>query len=105
MLLLPVSLWRPLNWVGDMAHLGLTAGFGAGQLGTSPRSNDDGFAIYDWSVGLAGGPNTFLIRDVSDEITLPMAQHTHPASAEGGFGEDCAGKVSRLIRHYYICTI
>ena len=30
--LLPVLLWRPLNWVADLAHLGVTAGFGAGQL-------------------------------------------------------------------------
>lgn len=104
MLLLPILLWRPLNWVGDMAHLGLTVRFGAGQLGTS-KSDDGGFVVYDWSVGLAGGPNIFLIRDVSDEIALPMTQHTRPASSENGFGEDCAGKVSHLISHYYICTI
>jgi hypothetical protein len=104
-LLLPVLLWRPTNWAADFVHLGLTAGFGAGQLGGSSRSKDDSFFVYDWSVGLAGGPNTFLIHDVSDEIALPMAQHTHPPSSENGFGEECAGKVRRLINHYYVCTI
>jgi hypothetical protein len=104
-LLLPVLLWRPTNWAADIAHLGLTAGFGVGQLGSSPRSNDDSFVVYDWSVGLVGGPNTFLIHDVSDEIALPMAQHTHPPSSESGWGEECAGKVRRLMNHYYVCTI
>jgi hypothetical protein len=104
-LILPVFMWRPINWGADCVHLGLTAGFGVGQLGNSPRSNDDSFVVYDWSVGLAGGPNTFLIHDVSDEIALPMAQHTQPSSSENGFGEECAGKVRRLIDHYYVCTI
>ena len=104
-LILPVLLWRPINWGADFVHLGLTAGFGVGQFGNSPRSNDDSFVVYDWSVGLAGGPNTFLIHDVSDEIALPMAQHRRPPSSENGFGEECAGKVRRLIDHYYVCTI
>ena len=76
-----------------------------GQLGSSSRSNDGSFVVYDWSVGLAGGPNTFLIHDVSDEITLPMAQHAQPPSSENGFREECAGKVRRLMDHYYVCTI
>ncbi len=104
-LLIPILLWRPINWAADFVHLGLTAGFGVGQLGVSSRSNDDNFVVYDWSVGLAGGPNTFLIHDVSDEIALPMAQHTQPPSSENGFGEECAGKVRRLIHHYYVCTM
>jgi hypothetical protein len=103
-LLLPVLLWRPLNWAADVVHLGLTAGFGAGQLGASSRSSDGSFVAYDWSVGLAGGPNTFLIHDVTEEIALPLAQHTHPPSSEVGFGEGCAGRVHRLIRHYYVCS-
>jgi hypothetical protein len=103
-LLLPVLLWRPTRWAADFVHLGLTAGFGAGQLGVSSTSNDDSFVVYDWSVGLAG-PNTFLIYDVTDEIALPMAQHTHSPNSENGWGEECAGKVRRLINHYYVCTI
>jgi hypothetical protein len=85
--------------------LGLTAGFGIGQLGTTPRVKDDSFVVYDWSVGFAGGPNIFLIHDVSDEIALPMAQHKQPPNSENGFGEECAGKVERLVGHYYVCTI
>jgi hypothetical protein len=105
-LLIPLLLWAPINRIAELAHLGLTAGFGAGQLGGRQRPNGSSdFAVYDWSVGLAGGPNTFLIHDVTDEITLPMAQHTRPSSSENGWGEDCAGKVRRLMAHYYVCTI
>ena len=103
-LLLPLLLWRPIDWVVDLAHLGLTAGFGVGHLGGGVPSKGSDFAVYDWSVGLAGGPNTFLIHDATDEIALPMDQHTHPTSSENGFGENCAGKVRHLIGHYYVCT-
>ncbi len=103
-LMFPVLLWRPLNWADDVAHLALTVKFGVGQLGSSSESSDAEFVVYDWSVGLAGA-NTFLIHDATDEISLPMAQHTHPPSSEDGFGEECAGKVQRLIKHYYVCNI
>ncbi len=103
-LVLPVLLWRLLNRADDLAHLALTADFGAGQLGSTSKSVDDRFMVYDWSVGLAG-VNTFLIHDVTDEIALPMAQHTRPSSEEDGFGEECAGKVQRLIKHYYVCNM
>ena len=104
-LVLPALLWRPTIFAANVVHLGLTAGFGIGQLGNTPRVTDDSFVVYDWSVGFAGGPNTFLIHDVTDQITLPMAQHRQPPSSENGFGEDCAGKVQHLITHYYVCTI
>jgi hypothetical protein len=104
-ILLPALLWRPLIWSADLVHLGLTTGFGVGQLGTPRKSRVGDFIVYDWSVGLAISPSIFLIHDGSDEISLPMAQHPHPASSEIGFGEECAGKVEHLIRHYYICTI
>ena len=103
-LLLPILLWRPINRTADFVHLGLTAGFGAGQLGGSLTSNDGSFTVYNWSVGLAGDPDIFLIHDLSDEIALPIAQHTHSPDSENGFGEECAGKVRRLINHYYVCT-
>ncbi len=102
-LLLPVLLWRPLSWADDVTHLALTLHFGVGQLGSSSKSGDDRFAVYDWSVGLAGA-NTFLIHDVTDKIALPLAQHTRPSS-EKGVGEECAGKVRRLVKHYYVCNI
>lgn len=102
--LLPVLLWRPINWAVDVAHVGITVGFGGGQLGTPPKSNDDSFVVYDWSVGFAGSQNTFLIRDVTDGIALPLARPAHPPRSENGFEEECGGKVRRLISHYYICS-
>ncbi len=103
--LLPILLWRPTVFAATVVHVGLTAGFGVGQLGATPRVSDDSFVVYDWSVGFAGSPNTFLIHDVTDQIALPMARHTQPPSSENGFGEDCAGKVQHVITHYYVCTI
>jgi hypothetical protein len=97
-------LWSTIGWATDYVHLGLTAWCGYGQLGSPPKSNGGQFTTYDWSVGLAGGPNTFLIHDVTDEIALPMAQHTHPSISENGFGEEGAGKVRHLVGHYYVCT-
>ena len=102
-LLLPVLLWRPIVWATEVIHVGLTVCLGVGQIGVEAQSND--FGAYDWSVGFAGGPTILLIHDVSDEIALPAAQHTKPLSDEGGFGEECAGKVDHLIKHYYVCTI
>ena len=102
--LLPVLLWRPVNWAADVIHLGLTVGLGIGQLGTPSSSNGGEFVTYDWSVGFAGGPNTFLIHDSSDQIALPISQHAHPLSSGNGLEEECAGKARRLIRHYYVCT-
>ncbi len=102
-LILPVLLWRPLSWADDVAHLALTVKSGVGRLGSSSTSKDDRFVVYDWSVGLAGA-NTFLIYDVTDEIVLPMAQHTRFRSSEDGLREECAGKVQRLIKHYYVCN-
>lgn len=104
-LLLPVLLWRPIAWSTELIHLGLTVGLGAGQIGVSSHSKDNAFAAYDWSVGFAGGPSTILIHDVTDEIALPMDQHTKPMSLEDGFGEECAGRVQHLVSHYYVCTI
>jgi hypothetical protein len=103
-LITPVLLWWPINWVADCVHLGITIGFGSGQLGAPSRSEGSGFAVYDWSVGLVGGPNRFLIHDETDQIALPMVQHTHPSISENGFGEECAAKVDHLLGHYYICS-
>jgi hypothetical protein len=103
-IMIPVLLWTPMVWTIDYAHLALTAGFGAGQIGRSGNSNRGLFTTHDWSVGFAGGPNTFLIHDPTDEISLPPSQHKQPIASEMGFGEDCAGKVRHLLGHYYVCT-
>jgi hypothetical protein len=102
--LIPVLLWRPIYRAMEYAHLGLTIELGAGQLGTPGHTGGDRFAAYEWSTGLAGGPATFLIHDVTDEIALPLAQHRQPASSEEGFGDVCAGKVRHLLGHYYVCV-
>jgi hypothetical protein len=96
-LIAPVLLWSPINWAAEYAHLGLTVA-----LDSPDRS---GFAVYDWSVGLVGGPNTFLIHDVTDEIARPAAPTAEAARSEGGFAEDCAGRVRHLLGHYYVCTL
>ncbi len=80
-------LLRPLNWADDVAHLALTIECGVGQLGSSSKYKDDRFVVYDWLVGLAGA-NTFLIHDVTDEIVLPIAQHTRLPSSEDGLGKN-----------------
>jgi hypothetical protein len=103
-LITPVFLWSPINWVDDCVHLGLTVGFGVGQLGSSSKPDGKGFAAYDWSVGFAGGPNTYLIHDETGQIALPMAQRAQPSIPQNGFGEECAGKVRHLLDHYYVCT-
>ena len=102
--LLPVLFWRPVNWVASMAHLGLTVCLGAGTSGVE-RWSDGNFAAYDWSVGLAGGPSTFLIHDVSDEVSLRIAQHTIPIGSQHGLKEECANRVRHLVGHYYVCTL
>jgi hypothetical protein len=102
-LVTPVLLWSPINWVTDCVHLGLTVGFGGGQLGSSLKPNGSGFAAYDWSVGFAG-TNTFIIYDMTDQIALPIAQHTHPSISENEFEEECAGQVRHLLGHYYVCA-
>lgn len=102
-LITPVLLFTPIKWVADCIHLGLNVGIGIKQLGPPIRMQGSEFVANDWSVGFAGGPSTFLIHDETDEVLLPMDQHTHP-STEYGFKEKCAGKVSHLLGHYYICT-
>ncbi len=73
------------------------------EVWTGTIQPDGPFVGYDWSVGLAGGPATFLIYDVTDEIALPPELHKQPIAFEHGFGEICAGKVIHLLGHYYLC--
>lgn len=102
--LLVIVLWKPICWTADCVHVVLTTQFGIGQLGSPQAPGDDSFAAYDWSVGLAGGPNTFLLRDPTDEITLPLEKQKHHVASENGFEEQCAGRVTHLFGHYYRCT-
>ena len=91
-------------WASDHAHLALTVGFGVGQLGAAPRSGRSSFVAYDWSAGFAGGPYNFLIYDATDEIAFLHQLHKRPNVSGTGLGEECAGKVRRLLSHYYVYT-
>jgi hypothetical protein len=100
----PFLLSNQIQWAADCVHLGLMVGFEATPAGVAPKPDRSRFAAYDWSTGLAGGPSTFLIYDESDEIAQPLALHKHSPESENGFGESCAGRVRRLLGHYYVCT-
>lgn len=104
MVLLPVVMWLPLNWVADVVHVGLTRGLGVGQIGSPMKSGDHCFAIYNWSVGLSIGPSTYLVHDPTGEIALPLIQHTRPPDPELGWIEECAGRAHHVIGHDYICS-
>jgi hypothetical protein len=108
-ILLSVALFRPINWISDVIHVGLSAGLGVGQIGKSYQSADDRFVAYDWSVGLVPNGDTFLIFDATDEILLPLSQHVRLKESKAQYVEMCSGQgqnhsVSHLIGHYYICT-
>jgi hypothetical protein len=86
----------------------LSAWLGVGQL-SSYKAADGKFAGYDWSVGLVTNPDTFLIYDATDEIQLPLRQHTRLKVSESQYVEMCSGQgdshtISHLVGHYYICT-
>jgi hypothetical protein len=120
-LIAPIFFWTPIGWLTNCLHLGLMISMGVGVLNNESRgqliavdvramrraliTDNQRFAVYDWSVGLAGGPDRFVFYDLTDEIALPLAQHRGPPSDEEGWGEECAGRVTHLLGHYYICTV
>jgi hypothetical protein len=82
---MPFIFKAPINWAADCLHLVLTVKFGFGVLSPQgakgnalidfipiPAINNESFSAFDWSVGVAGGINTFLIRDLTGEVTLPI---------------------------------
>jgi len=97
-------LLRPIGWVTDVVHLGLTVELGIGELGDTLPQVDSRFQAHDWSVGLAGGPNTFLLYDETDEIVQPLARHRDHVVPDESLEKVCAGRVRHLIGHYYECT-
>jgi len=99
----PVLLVIPMALMGRYVHLGLTLAFGIGILGPKPLERQP-ITIYDWTTGIVGGPNTFLIHDTTDELTLPATKGAPPAWRDNDFFRECVGHVEHLIGHYYICT-
>jgi hypothetical protein len=100
---LPALLWKPILWTADCLHLALTVWTGAGQLGRPPDP-DGPFVAYDWSVGFAGVTYTFLLYDATDAIAFPPAPGKQPVASEREIYNDCAGRVTHLLGHYYVCT-
>ncbi len=104
-LLLPLALWRSIDWTADLIHLGLTSGFGICQLGAPTQSEDGRLTVYDWSVGLVTNPGTFLIRNATDEIASGRSGNKlQPNSKVEFFQQECAGNVEHLLGHYYVCS-
>ena len=118
-LILPFVFRAPINRAADCLHLAMMLKYGFGVLTPEqarsgaligrippPVADKKSSAAFDWSVGLAGGTNTFLLYDLKDEIALPLSQHKHPASqGEDGFEQRCAGESTHLFGHYYVCDI
>ena len=100
---LPVALEGPVTWTSDNLHLALTAWTGSGRLGDPAGPKAQPFVVYDWSVGLAGGQNTFLIFDATDQIARPSADVRGAGELYPGIRRACSGRTVRLIRHYYVC--
>ena len=103
-LAIPAALLRPITMVQPYVHLGLTLGFDIGYLGAAP-SKEGSATIYDWSAGLAGGPNTFLIYDRTDMITRPLPKDDAPVGNAMNLLMACAGRTQHLIGHYHVCVL
>ena len=101
-LAVPALLLGPMVRVEPYVHLALTLGLGVGYLGHAPPEGQ-AVAIYDWSTGLVGGPNTFLIRDPTDAIASPHTKDGSPAWKNDDLLRECASRSEHLIGHYYIC--
>jgi hypothetical protein len=113
-LLAPLLLSGPISWTADCLHMILTVKFGIGILNKSgalidtisiPPTPEKPFQSFDWSVGLAGGTNTFLIFDKTDKMALPRSQYRPPSTGDDGFGDVCAGRSRHLVGHYYVCNL
>jgi hypothetical protein len=103
----PVLLLIPMVFIGPYVHLALMLTCGIGTLSpqTGPQLLEGGrLAIYDWTTGMVGGPNTFLIHDATDTIALPLTKDAPAAWRDNDLFRECIGRVRHLIGHYYICT-
>jgi len=99
----PVLLLIPMVLIAPYVHLALMLSLGIGTLGPRP-SEGRPLAVYDWTTGMVGGPNTFLIHDTTDTIALPLKKGAPPAWRDNDLFRECVSRVRHLIGHYYICT-
>ena len=106
-LVAPVLLLIPMVLAQPYVHLALMLAFGIGYIGPAPIEGRP-VAVYDWSTGMVGGPNTFLIRDATDAVASSQASggpSTWPRALEtSDLLKDCAGRVEHLVQHYYVCS-
>jgi hypothetical protein len=98
----PALLLFPMALAAPYVHLGLTLTFGLGYLGLAPKEGQP-VGIYDWTTGMVGGPNTFLIHDTTGAVAAPEAKGDHSAWRNTDFLKVCAGRSRHLIGHYYVC--
>lgn len=103
--LLPLTLLKPINLAVDDIHLALTIGLGVGQLGTVQEPSRELLRVYDWSVGLAGGPETFLIFDGNDRLARPSSPRPDTLGSERSWLGECGGRSTHLLGHYYVCYL
>ena len=103
-LAIPAVLLRPIAMVEPYVHLGLTLGFDIGYLDAAP-STEGSATIYDWSTGLAGGPNTFLIHDRTDMIARPVTKDDASSWKATDLLMAYAGRTQHLVGHYHVCIL
>jgi hypothetical protein len=97
----PVILVSPMALLEPYVHLALMLTFGIGYIGPKPPRGD-AVAIYDWSTGMVGSPNTFLIHDTTDAIASPQALATSAAWRNKKFLPGCGYTAQHLTGHYYV---
>ncbi len=93
----PIVLLVPMALMEPYVHLALILTFGIGYIGPTPLRGAP-VAIQDWSTGMAGGPNTFLIHDTTDAIAESQAGRNDV------FPDECAGRSQHMIEHNYVCV-
>ena len=99
----PMAIRLQLVWVANCLHLMLTIWLGVGYLGPTETPDNHGFAAYDWSVGLAGGESTFLVRDPSRNVAMQPGPHTAELTTQT-IRQTCMGRSKHIVGPYYICS-
>lgn len=98
-LLAPALLLFPLMLAAQYVHLAMTLGLGLGYVGPAPQRGAP-VEIYDWSAGLAGGANSFLIHDTSDSLAASGVTGDAADWGNADLLKECAGRSQHLIGHY-----
>jgi hypothetical protein len=100
----PALLLVPMALIQPYVHLGLTRAFGIGYLGPPPQMGQP-IMIYDWSTGIVGGPNTFLIYDTTNAVASAWVKGKPSDWRNQDFLRACEGRSQHLLGHYYVCVV